>query len=78
MRACGLSTDTEDVDNMFYSIERYAFPLTQRVPVEYNGAVLRIHTDGLHPGYVRLINPFSEFNFYPISVVFVHLRVRKR
>ena len=41
---------------MFYSIEMYAFPLTQRVPVEYNGTVYRIHTDGLHPGCVRLIN----------------------
>ena len=55
MRECGLSTDAEDVDRMYYSIELYAFPLTQPVPVEYNGIVLRIHTDDLHPGYARLI-----------------------
>ena len=44
---------------MFYSLDRYAFPLTQRVPVEYNGEVLRVYTHGVHPGYARLIDENS-------------------
>ena len=59
LKECGLSRESQDVDKMLYRIDRYAFPLTQRVPVEYNGTVLRIHSDGLHPGYVRLIDEKS-------------------
>ena len=55
--------DKEDVDYMYYSIDRYAFPLTQRVPVEYNGVVLRIYTHGVHPGYARLIEERSGEQF---------------
>ena len=55
MSTCGLKLDTEDVDRMHYLLERYAFPLTHRVPVVYNGVVLRVYTHGVHPGYARLI-----------------------
>jgi hypothetical protein len=63
MRACGLNMDTADVDYMYYSIDRYAFPLKQRVPHEYNGTVLRIYTDSIHPGYARLIDEKSDVKF---------------
>ena len=55
MHALGVSLDNEDVDYMFHSIGLNAFPLTQRVPVEYNREVLRVYTHGVHPGYARLI-----------------------
>ena len=56
MRACGMKMDKEDADLMYYSTTVNAFPLTQRVPDEYNGLVLRIYTDGVHPGYAILID----------------------
>ena len=60
MHVFSVNMDNEDVDYMLYSIDRYAFPLTQRVPVEYIGEVLRVYTHGVHPGYARLINERSE------------------
>ena len=59
MRTCGLKTDTQDIDLMYYSINLYAFPLNQRVLVEYNGVVIRVYTHGVHPGYASLIDERS-------------------
>ena len=56
MQKLSMKLDNEDIDYMHYTIDRYAFPLTQRVPVEYNGLVFRVYTHGVHPGYARLIN----------------------
>ena len=56
MEEFGLCLEQMDRDLMYYSNNRYAFPRDRRVPAGYNGDVIRIHTDGVHPGYARLIN----------------------
>jgi len=44
-----------DVDKMIYDTRRYAFHRSVSVPQAYNGSVIRIYTDDVHAGYVRLI-----------------------
>ena len=56
MQLCGFPTDTVDVDCMKYSINMCSIPHTKHVPFEYNGLVYRIYTNGLHPGYAKLID----------------------
>ena len=62
MQACGLKVNTEDVDCMHYLLHWYAFPLTRRVPDTYVGAVIRIYTDGVHPGYARLLKETTRID----------------
>ena len=44
-----------DVDEMYYLTTFYAFDEFKPIPKTYNYRVARIRTDGLHPGYARLI-----------------------
>src|ERR1043165_4952786 len=51
-----LSDKNEDVDHMYYDLTKdYAFPRGQCVPEKFKGEVLRINTNHMHSGYVKLI-----------------------
>jgi len=49
-----------DLARMTYKTYRYAFPRPVLVPETYAGEVLRIYTDNLHPGFLRLIQEKIE------------------
>jgi len=50
-----VSADMLDVDLMVSNTRQYAFHRSVTVPPAYTGGIIRIYTDDVHPGYVRLI-----------------------
>jgi len=49
-----------DIDTMSYNTAHYAFSFSHRVPDEYIGDTVRICTEDVHAGYVRLIREKSN------------------
>jgi len=47
--------DMFDIDGMSYDTSRYAFQCSVTLPETYNGSNIRLDTNGVHAGYVRLI-----------------------
>jgi len=51
----GVKVGMLDYDEMSYSAAQYAFPYSHRVPDIYSGTIVRVCTEDVHAGYVRLI-----------------------
>jgi len=51
----GVNQDLLDIDRMHYNTSHYAAHRSVTLPEAYTGSVVRIYTDDVHTGYVRLI-----------------------
>jgi len=50
-----LNKDILDIDRMIYNTNHYAAHQSATLPESYTGGIVRINTDDVHTGYVRLI-----------------------
>jgi len=50
-----VNKDMLDIDKMIYTSSRYAVHRFVTLPETYTGSIVRIYTDDVHTGYVRLI-----------------------
>jgi len=55
-----VSAEMLDADMMIYETRHYAFHRSVIVPPAYTGSIIRIYTDDMHSGYVRLIQEESN------------------
>jgi len=60
-----VNRDGLDIDRMTYKSSNYAFNRSVVLPESYNGSIVRIYTDEVHTGYVRLIEENGSIEFLP-------------